>query len=288
MAPNHSLRFRHLVAAVAGLAVLTASACSGTTAVADVTPDVETACSAASEELVALIGREPSRDATSIAVDALFVIFQGMPDVDTDLGRPRTLLGDEVQAMRSRLLSVQTAARQGDPTFDAVEVEREIRAAFADLNDAAAQFEVTQCLETDILESAIIPQLSRVAVAVEAAAPTGDYEVDIDAVCDRFRVRETQVLLDNATSDFANALLVDRLRGLGTDLATEVERLEPPADRQANVDALLSTLDDFDDSLAAAQSAQFQSQEALDAAIERFDVVNARLVDRLEAFNPGC
>lgn len=286
MASPHTFRFRHLVA---GLAIVVGgSACSGTTPVANVTPDVVAACDVAQDQLDALVGDEPSSEVTSAAGTALFGIFRAMPDVTTEIGRPRTLIGDEIQSMRNRLSGVQEAARVGDPDFDAVRVEGDLRAAFARLNEAAVQFDVAQCLDTEILESVLVPQIARATIAAEAVAPTGNFEVDVVAVCERFREREAQLLANHATDQFANALLVGRLKQLGRDLEGDLERLDPPADRQADVDALLATLDNFRASLESAQNAQFVSQEALDEAVEQFDRVNAQLVDRLEALSPGC
>lgn len=257
-----------------------------TTPVADVTPDILVACATAQADLALLVGEEPSLDNASAARDSLGVIVTEVPDVKTEIGSPSVLVGNKAENLQRDLSAIIYATRKGDGEFNPVESEQGFREDFASLNKAAAMFGKATCLESEILQAVLIPQITL--VAAEVFAPTGDFDVDIDTVCNRFRERQALLILDDASDLSADRLVWTRLRGLGAGVLSDLEQLDPPTERKADFDSLVATLEELDDALVAAGDARLQSQEEYDDATEKVEEVDAQFAERLETLNPGC
>ncbi len=278
----------------AGLAIaataLISSACGGdsTTPFAEVAPDVAAVCSEANSGLLSLVGVEPGERTLDDAEDFLFDIVIGMPSIDTDIGRPGGIVGDEVQAVRRALREVQDSYDIAGQPFDPVDVEERIVAAFPLINAGASEFGLEQCVDPVVLDEVLIPQLAAAIGERAAIEPTGDFGVDIVAVCERFRSNETELRIDNLTDPNAEFLIFSRLRGLVGELAADIDRLTVPVDRQDAVTAALATIDEYDDAVDAVESGRLVSQDALDSATAKFTDVEGTLNTRLAALDPEC
>lgn len=265
------------------------SACgSGATPAAEVAPEIREVCAEVNDGLLPLVGSEPTEYVLDLTEGYLLAIVIDLPDVDTDIGRPRTIIGDEVQNVRIQLKEAQQAYEPAGKPFDVPTVEEELRREFPDINSGAAQFGIETCVDPTLLEDLIIPQLAAAAGHLVGVEPTGDFGVDISAVCDRYRSNQTGLLLDNATDPDAEFLVVTRLRGLIDGLEIDLQKLDAPPDRQADFEAVLTGIENLRDGVRLVETARQLEQDALDTAVTDFTRLENELDDRLEALNPGC
>lgn len=285
---NHPTCRRRPAVVIAAAVIVMASCGSDATPAAELTPAVQAVCTAANEGLISLAGNDPGEWMLDSAEDFLFDIVTGLPDDETDIGRPDYTIGDEVQAVRRTLRLVQDTYDAGADSFDPVELEEALRRDFPNINAGAAQFGVEVCVQSTVLDDVIIPQLAAATAFRSGMEPTGDFDVDVTGVCERYRANEAEVLIDNLTDPNSKLLATVRIRELLEGLETDLGLLDAPSDRRADFDAVMMAIADAIVGVRAVDSAQRLDQNALDSAIVEFDRLDRELGARLEVLHPGC
>lgn len=278
------------VLAVTAVAVLGA-ACGGKTAAADIAPEVREACDGANEQLLALVDVEPSESGLDDAEDYIFTILNNLPDVDTDAGRPRTVIGDHVQAARRGLMKAMPGYDFKIEPIDVPQVKEEVQSAFRSINEGAAQFGVDDCVAPEVLDGALMPQIEaagEASIVNSPAAPSGDFEVDMAGACERFRLAETEMLIENATDPNAEFLIFSRATRLVGTLESDIGRFDIPADRQSAHDTFVESVQEYRQGIGAIERARLVSQDALDEAVAVFRGVSADFEAALDALHSGC
>ena len=277
--------------AVTVLAVLV-SACGsdGPTIVpvAEVRPQAVEACATADRTLGRLADGEPGREQGSEIASVLLDLNSDLPSAPTEIGSVGELIGTPLRALRSAMNDARSPYSDFKPLADPEAIEAEIRTAVDDLNAGAARFDVAGCLDETVVDDVLLPQIDAAQAYAAEVAPTGDFEADVAAACERFRVAETDVLAKNVTDPNAQFLIFSRLRGLVGTLAEDLERFEVPAARRQELDLLFENITEVRRSISSVEAARLTSQEALDDALAEYDDITGEFEQRLENFSPGC
>ena len=284
-------RIGRWVAAVAVAALVVGACGADPTPAADVAPQIDEACEELRENLEVLAASRsdpPTVDDVDAVEDSFYDTYNDLPDEETTVGRPTTVLGNSIQQLRRALFDLEGAYNDRDIDADLSGVVSELDEAITGLNAGTTEFGLDLCVDADVVGPELIALVDGFEATRAELEPTGDFTLDFAAACARYRSDVTQTVLE-AVGDPNNQFLGPiRAAGVMDRFASDLGNFTSTEEFRDDYDGLLAVLQDAATAAGRIDAVRTVSQEAIDEAVADFAAAEEDVNAAIATIDPTC